>query len=377
MRRVGKSMIFLLYIDELIKKGISKEQIIYLNFEEKENDIYKNENDLYNHIISHVKKDKMLYVFLDEIQEVKNFEKVIDSLFVKLNIDVYITGYNAKFLSSEIATLLTGRYIEINVLPLSFKEYYTHYKSPNRDRRNLFNDYISYGGMPGLTMFEKGSLEQQEYIESIYKAILEKDILKRNTSISKQLVEHILSYLLYSIGCLTSTKRISDYISSNVIKVSYNTIDSYFSTLLDCFMFYKVDRYDIVGKEYLKLINKYYVIDFGFKYYLLNNKALELPQILENLIFLELKRRRYKIATGKVNDKEVDFIIKNTNGELRYIQVAVTIMDENKLKQKLRPFKAIHDNYPKYIITLDDYFIKDHEGIKTINALDFLLGEEI
>ena len=377
LRRVGKSKIFELYIDELKASGVSAEQIVLINFEEMENAALKEKTALYQYIISKTQPDKMLYVLLDEIQTVPQFEEVVDSLFVKPNIDVYITGSNAKFLSSEIATVLTGRYVEINVLPLSFKEYCDHYASTGKDRRALFMDYITYGAMPGMTMFELGSSEQREYIEGVYKTILEKDVLKRNLNASRQLVEHILSYLMYNIGCLTTAKRMTDYINSNTAKVSYNTVSSYFDTLQDCYFIYKADRYDVVGKEYLKLINKYYVTDFGFKYYILNNSTVEIPQILENLVFLELKRRRYKIATGKVDDKEVDFIVKDTTDQIRYIQVAATVMEEEKLKQELRPFAEIRDNYPKYIITLDDYFVADHGGVKTINAIDFLLGEEI
>ena len=377
LRRVGKSKIFELYIDELKASGVSAEQIVLINFEEMENAALKEKTALYQYIISKTQPDKMLYVLLDEIRAVPQCEVVVDSLFVKPNIDVYITGSNAKFLSSEIATVLTGRYVEINVLPLSFKEYCDHYSFTGKDRRALFMDYITYGAMPGMTMFELGSSEQREYIEGVYKTILEKDVLKRNSGASRQLVEHILSYLMYNIGCLTTAKRMTDYINSNTAKVSYNTVSSYFDTLQDCFFIYKADRYDVVGKEYLKLINKYYVTDFGFKYYILNNSTVEIPQILENLVFLELKRRRYKIATGKVDDKEVDFIVKDTTDQIKYIQVAATVMEEEKLKQELRPFAEIRDNYPKYIITLDDYFVADHGGVKTINAIDFLLGEEI
>lgn len=377
LRRVGKSKIFELYIDELRTNGVSADQIILINFEEMENVPLREKTALYKHIISKAQPNKMLYVFLDEIQVVHEFEEVVDSLFVKPNIDVYITGSNAKFLSSEIATVLTGRYVEINVLPLSFKEYSEHYKFTGKDRRALFMDYITYGAMPGMTMFDLGSSEQREYIEGVYKTILEKDVLKRNSKAGKQLVEHILSYLIYNIGCLTTVKRITDYINSNTTKVAYNTVDSYFDTLQDCYFIYKADRYDVVGKEYLKLINKYYVTDFGFKYYILNNKTVEIPQILENLIFIELKRRRFKVATGKVDDKEVDFIVKDTSDQIKYIQVAVTVLEEEKLKQELRPFYEIKDNYPKYIITLDDYFVPDHDGVKTISAIDFLSGREI
>lgn len=377
LRRVGKSTIFDLYIAQLLKESVAPEQIIKINFEELENEPLLDRRALYRFLSSRLLPDRKLYIFLDEVQRVPEFEKVVDSLFVKDNVDLYITGSNAKFLSSEIATLLTGRYVEINVLPLSFREYSDHFAASGKDRRALFMDYVTYGALPGIFMFDTGSAEQREYVESVYKTILEKDVLRRNSAASRQLVESLLSYLVYNIGCLTSAKRISDTLNSNGTKVSYNTVNSYIETLQDCFFIYKADRYDIVGKEYLKLINKYYVTDFGFKYYILNNRTVELSQILENLVFLELKRRRFKIATGKIAEKEVDFIAKDANDGLIYIQVAVTVMDETKLEQELRPFREIEDNYPKYIITLDDLFVKDHDGIKTINALDFLLGQPL
>ena len=377
LRRVGKSTIFDLYIAQLLKEGVAPEQIVKVNFEELENEPLLDRNALYRFLTDKFLPDRKLYIFLDEVQRVPEFEKVVDSLFVKDNVDLYITGSNAKFLSSEIATLLTGRYVEINVLPLSFREYSDHFAASGKDRRALFMDYVTYGALPGMFMFDTGSAEQREYVESVYKTILEKDVLRRNSAASRQLVESLLSYLVYNIGCLTSAKRISDTLNSNGTKVSYNTVNSYIETLQDCFFIYKADRYDIVGKEYLKLINKYYVTDFGFKYYILNNRTVELSQILENLVFLELKRRRFKIATGKIAEKEVDFIVKDANDGLIYIQVAVTVMDETKLEQELRPFREIEDNYPKYIITLDDLFVKDHDGIKTVNALDFLLGQPL
>ena len=377
LRRVGKSTIFDLYIAQLLKESVAPEQIIKINFEELENEPLLDRRALYRFLSSRLLPDRKLYIFLDEVQRVPEFEKVVDSLFVKDNVDLYITGSNAKFLSSEIATLLTGRYVEINVLPLSFREYSDHFAASGKDRRALFMDYVTYGALPGMFMFDTGSAEQREYVESVYKTILEKDVLRRNSAASRQLVESLLSYLVYNIGCLTSAKRISDTLNSNGTKVSYNTVNSYIETLQDCFFIYKADRYDIVGKEYLKLINKYYVTDFGFKYYILNNRTVELSQILENLVFLELKRRRFKIATGKIAEKEVDFIVRDANDGLIYIQVAVTVMDETKLEQELRPFREIEDNYPKYIITLDDLFVKDHDGIKTVNALDFLLGQPL
>ncbi|MDD3831757.1 MAG: ATP-binding protein [Clostridia bacterium] len=373
LRRAGKSTIFILYIKELKKKGVSDSQIVSINFEEMENEAFLDKHALYNYIISK-RNGKKLYVFLDEIQRVANFEEVVNSLFVKDDIDVYLTGSNAKFLSSEIATFLTGRYVEINVLPISFKEYYDHYNDGNKNKRDLFMEYITYGAMPGSYMFDNGSSAQREYIQGVYKTILEKDVLKRNSAATRQIVENILSYIVYNIGCLSSAKKITDTLNSNGTRVAYNTVASYFDTLQDCYFIYKADRYDVVGKEYLKLINKYYVTDFGFKYYILNNKTVELSQLLENLVFFELKRRRYKIATGKVDDKEVDFIVKGDDDSLKYIQVAVTVLSDDKLKQELAVFSEIKDNYPKYIITLDDFFTKDHDGVTTINAIDFLLG---
>lgn len=377
LRRAGKSTIFDLYINRLIKSGVGVERIVKINFEELENETLRDRTVLYNYIMQKYDSRDKLYVFLDEVQRVDGFEEAVDSLFVKDGVDLYITGSNAKFLSSEIATLLTGRYVEINVLPLSFKEYYGHFGKGGKDKRELFMDYITFGALPGIFMFDNGSAEQREYTESVYKTVLEKDVLLRNSAASKQLVENILSYLVYNIGCLTSVKRIADTLNSNGTKVAYNTVAKYFETLQDCFFVYKADRYDVTGKEYLKMINKYYITDFGFKYYILNNKTLELSQILENLVFLELKRRRYKIATGKVAEKEVDFVIKDGSDGIKYVQVAVTVMPEDKLKQELRPFYEVKDNYSKFIITLDDFYVKDHDGITTVNALDFLLGKEL
>lgn len=376
LRRVGKSTIFTLFIEELRKQGVPDEQIVFINFEEIENERFLDRHALYDHIISK-RNGKKLYVFLDEIQRVEKFEEVVNSLFVKEDIDVYLTGSNAKFLSSEIATFLTGRYVEIDVLPVSFREYCAHFDDGSKSRRDLFTEYVTYGAMPGSYMFESGSSAQREYIRGVYKTILEKDVLKRNSAATRQVVENILSYVVYNIGCLTSARKITDRLNANGVRVAYNTVAGYLETLRDCRFIYKADRYDVAGKRYLKLINKYYVTDFGFRYHILNNRTVELPQLLENLVFLELKRRRCKIATGKVDDREVDFIVRGDDDRLKYIQVAVTVMSEDKLRQELAVFDGIRDNYPKYIITLDDYFAKDHDGVTTINAIDFLLGERL
>ena len=377
LRRVGKSKVFELYIDLLRRSGVSEEDIVAVNFEDMDNAPLREKTALYRYVVSKVRPGKRLYVFLDEIQAVPGFEEVVDSLLLKPGLDIYITGSNARFLSSEIATVLTGRYVEINVLPLSFQEYSSYYGRSGKDRRALFRDYYTYGAMPGLTLFELGSKEQEEYIASVYKTILEKDVLKRNSKASRALVEGILGFLMSNVGSLTSPKRMSDYINSNTMKVAYATVASYLDTLEDCYFLYKADRFDLVGKKYLQLINKYYLTDFGFKNYLLGNRTLEIQEILENLVYLELRRRRYKIATGKIGGREVDFVLKDLAGETKYVQVAVTVSDEAKLEQELRPLREAKDNYPKYIITLDEFFAPDHDGIRTINALDFLLGQEL
>ena len=319
-------------------------------------------------------------VFLDEIQHVENYEKVVDSLYVRDGIDLYITGSTADLLSSEIASRLTGRYVEINVLPLSFREYASNRGVTDDNAKRLFADYIAYGGLPGSLEFANGSSAQREYIESVFKTIIEKDVLKRSRK-GRFLVERIIRYMTANVGNLTSAKRLTDRLAdeSNYSKSAapaYNTVVSYLERLTDCFFFYKSDRFDVRGGEYLKQINKYYLTDFGFKYYILHNPTLELQQLVENVVYLELKRRRYKVATGKVDDKEVDFVIQEDDGRIRYIQVAVSVADEAKLKQELAVFASIQDNHPKYLMTLDEIFVADHAGIRTLNVIDFLLGRQ-
>lgn len=379
LRRSGKSTILEMYMASLIEEGVEQSQIISINFEQLEFAELLDPLKLHNKILSSLIPGKMMYVFLDEIQHVKDYEKVIDSLYVRQGLDLYITGSTADLLSSEIASRLTGRYVEINVLPLSFGEYVLAKNLNDINSRQLFMNYISFGGLPGALEFNDNSNAQREYIESVFKTIIEKDVIKSGDR-GRFIVEQIIRYMTDNVGCLTSAKRLADRLAAEnkndkTASASYNTIVSYLERLCDCFFFYKADRFDVRGGEHLKLINKYYLTDFGFKYYILHNPTLELQQLVENVVYFELKRRRYKVSTGRVKDKEVDFVTQGNDGQIRYIQVAVTVADQEKLNQELASYKLIKDNYPKYILTMDDIFVPDHNGIKTINIIDFLLGK--
>ena len=378
LRRSGKSTILQMFMDELRTKGIAERQILAINFEEMENEILLDRHRLYERILSSKVEGTMLYVVLDEIQHVKEYEKVIDSLQVKDGFDIYITGSTAELLSSELATRLTGRYVEVNVLPLSFRESVWGREVSIANREQLFMDYITYGGLPGARIFPNGSRAQREYVESVYRAILEKDVLKRNSR-GRFLVDRIIRYMLSVVGCLTSPNRMVGRLGEEAKTRSekaaaYHTLVSYLERLTDCYFLYRADRFDVLGGELLKQVNKYYITDFGFAHYLLNSPTVELQQMLENVVYFELRRRRYKVCTGKVDDKEVDFIAQGDDDIPRYVQVAVSVKDPEKLDQELSAFNSVKDNYPKFILTMDQVYVPDHGGVRTMNVYDFLLG---
>ncbi len=315
-------------------------------------------------------------MFLDEIQRVDHYEEVLDSLYVKKGVDLYVTGSTADLFSSEIATLLTGRYVEMNVLPFSFLEMTKAVggKVGDAAEKRRFMDYLTYGSLPESFAFKSGSQEQREYIESVYRTILEKDVLKRNKEGGRLLVGQMLKYMASAVSSLTSPKRMADRLKANGVRISANTVASYPDILEDCYFVYKADRFDVKGGEMLKLINKYYLTDFGFRYYMLSNLDVEIQQLLENAVFLELLRRRYKVATGRVGEREVDFVVKGGSDLLCYIQVAVTVAEKEKYSQEAAVFNAIRDNYPKLILTLDDIFIENRNGIQTLNVIDVITG---
>lgn len=370
IRRCGKSTLFELYKNYLHEIGVRDEQIISLNFENPSDMKFSDWKELYNYINDRVDSKKMYYVFLDEIQILEHFEKAVDGLFLNKNIDLYITGSNSYMLSGELATYLTGRYMQIHMLPLSFSEYLEYYGRDNELKK--YNTYIENGGFPYLLNLDNNSELINNYLDGIYNTILLKDVVSRNNVKDTLILESIVKFLFDNIGQIVSINKISATLNSNNRKNSVNTIESYLSYLLDSYLIYKVSRYDIRGKEYLKTGDKYYVCDLGLRNYLLGG-IKDLGSILENVIFLELKRKGYQIYIGKYDDLEVDFVLKNNDG-LKYVQVALSVRDEKTLERELNVLTKIKDNYPKYLITLD-YDKVDHEGIRQIPALDFLTGE--
>lgn len=369
IRRCGKSTLLSLFKEYLLKNKVAKEQIISMNFENPKDNIFNDWKELYSYIDSKLVKDKMNYIFLDEIQIITNFEKVVDGLFIQENVDIYITGSNSYMLSGELATYLTGRYMQIHMLPLSFNEYIEYYGNDNEEKK--YNLYIQNGGFPYTLNLNNDAELIRNYLDGIYNTILRKDVVTRNNIKDTMILESIVKFIFDNIGKLVSTNKIANTLGSDKRKCSVNTVKSYLSNLLDSYLVYKISRYDIKGKEYLKTGDKYYICDLGLRKYLLG-VLRDYGSILENVIFLELKRRNYEIYIGKYDDMEVDFVVKNETG-IRYIQVSLSVRDEKTLAHELRPLQSISDNYPKYIITLD-YDYVDYDGIKQINAIDFLLG---
>ena len=309
-----------------------------------------------------------------------NFEKTVDSLFINKDVDLYITGSNTYLLSSELATLLTGRYIKIKMLPLSFKEYMSSFEDKT-DLSRKFRDYLRYSSFPQAVELYKVNPENiNMFLDGIYNTVLFKDVMQRKGITDKNILERVTKYLYDNIGNRTSLKSISDNLEENNKNSSYNTISNYVEALIDSYLIFKANRYDIKRKEFLKTQEKYYVVDIGLRYYMLGQKsARDMGHILENVIYLELLRCGYKVYIGKYDELEVDFVAKKPE-ETVYYQVALTTRGEsyedNKiLDRKLTPLKKIKDNYPKYILTLDDDLDADFDGIKKINAPDWLLGK--
>ena len=380
IRRCGKSTLLEMYQDYLKENGILEEQIISINFEDSDYEELQDRKKLYEHIKSKLVKNRKTYIFLDEIQNVEEFEKTVDSLFINKDTDIYITGSNAWFLSSELATLLTGRYVEIKMLPLSFKEYMYAFEDKT-DISRKFRDYLRYSSFPqAIELYKVNPNNINLFLDGIYNTILFKDVMKRKGITDKNTLERVTKYLYDNIGNRTSIKGISDSIEGLEKNNSYNTVSTYVQALIDSFMVYRVNRYDIKGKEFLKTQEKYYAIDIGLRYYMLGQASgKDMGHILENIVYLELLRRGYEVYIGKYEEMEVDFVAKNSQNTI-YYQVALTTRDESNqenstLKRELKPLEKINDNYPKYILTLDDDLDADFDGIKKINVLDWLLEE--
>jgi predicted AAA+ superfamily ATPase len=374
IRRCGKSTLFDLFIDYLKMSGVKSNQIIYINLEDADYD-FKDYKELYHFINEKIISEDNFYVFLDEVQNVPGFQRAVDSLYIKKNVDVYITGSNAYLLSGELATLLSGRYIEIKMLPLSFKEYVSAFD--NNNYQQLFLDYMRNGGMPGnINILKSNVNDLDKYLDGIFSTIVYKDIMARNNITDKLLLESVIKYIFDSIGSPISIKKISDTLTSKGISTSNHTVENYITALLESFLIYKAERFDVKGKNLLARDYKYYVVDSGLRSYLLGKKAdSDMGHILENIVYLELLRRGYKVYVGKVDDLEVDFVAENRDG-LRYYQVALTVRDEKVLERELRSLQKTGDHYPKTLLTLDMDLETDYDGIKKINVVDWLLSGE-
>lgn len=372
IRRCGKSTLLEMFRAQLLKERVEENQIIFLNLEEYENKDLRNPDNLYSYIKERL-ISKMNYIILDEIQRVENFPDVVDSLYVKKNVDLYLTGSNSSFLSSEIATLISGRYVEIKMLPLSFKEFVTATKQED-NLSKAYNQYVSTSSFPYVLELLQTPAEINPYLEGIYNTVLVKDIIDRKKISDTTVLKSVTRFLFDNIGLELSSKKIADTLTSNSRKSDPKTIEKYVSALEECFIVYRAGRYNIKGKEYLKSLEKYYVSDIGLRNFMLGKKAMDVGHILENIVYLELLRRHYEVFVGKIDDAEVDFVAQTQDGII-YIQVAASVRDEQTLQRELRPLKAVKDNYPKMILTLDDDPPGDYDGITRMNALDWLMGD--
>ncbi len=359
IRRCGKSTLFELYIDYLKSIGIDDSHIISINLENPDNE-FDNYKQLYKFIKEKLKDEKQYYVFLDEIQNVDEFQKAVDGLYIIKNVDVYITGSNAYLLSGELATLLTGRYIEIKMYPLSFKEYLSYYNKQPTER--LFLDYINKSSFPYALKLEEDS-QIDEYLDSLYNTIILKDVAQRKKISDISLLRTISKFMFDNIGNCLSIKKIADTLTSNGRRISVHTVESYLDALTKCYIFNKVSRFDIKGKQYLQSKEKYYATDVAMRYAILGRRNIDLGHILENIVYLELIRRGYKVYIGKNKDKEIDFIVENKEG-FTYFQVAYTTREKTTLQRELMPLQNINNHYPKYILTMDMDPIEDFDGIK-------------
>lgn len=373
IRRCGKSTLMNIFQDYLRENDVDESHIISINFEDYNYIDLTEPKALHTYVQDKIVDSKMYYVFFDEIQNVKDFPRVVSSLNLKKNVDIYLTGSNAYMLSSEIATLLSGRYVEIKMLPLSFKEF-VEFIGDRKDLGKKYLDYLRYSSFPYTTMLEENEERITEYLQGIYSTVILKDILSRKNVSDTMMLESVIHFMFDNIGNLTSTKKISDTMTSDGRKIDVKTIEKYISALMESFIVYRAKRYDIKGKNYLKTLDKYYVVDIGLRYMLLGTKNSDVGHILENVIYLELIRRGYKVYVGKVESEEVDFVAINSK-ETIYYQVSASVRDNATLARELRPLQKITDHYPKYILTLDEDPEADYEGIRRINAIDFLLSE--
>lgn len=370
IRRCGKSTLFDLYCEYLVQDGVSKDQIIRVNMEDPDYHDIRDYMQLYDWIRQQMDSEKMNYILIDEVQNVPEFQKAVDGLYIKENCDVYITGSNAYLLSGELATLLAGRYVEIKMLPLSFKEYL----SALEDKTDLmlkYQNYIQNGSFPYVVQLEK-KRDIHAYLEGIYTSIILKDIMARYRIADAGGLDSVIRFMFDNVGNLCSATKIANTMTTAGRKIAISTVENYLGALTECFILYKAGRYDVKGKQYLTTGNKYYLCDMGLRYYLLGTKRADLGHILENVVYLELLRRGYEVYIGKVGNAEIDFIAIGEEGE-EYYQVALTVMEESTLERELAPLESIRDHNPKYLLTMDFTPLTSHNGIKQWNVLEWLM----
>lgn len=373
IRRCGKSTLMELFQEELRRDGVPEDRIIAINLEDYSHIELRDPMKLHAYIVEHADKTEKTYVFLDEIQNVADFPPMIDSLFLRKNLDLYLTGSNAYMLSGELATHLSGRYVTVDMLPLSFAEY-VQWTGDQHDLNRKYREYLETSSFPYATELDGNRKAIEEYLSGIYHTVVLKDVIGRLKSADPMMLESILRFVYSSTGSPISTKKIADTLTSEGRKVDVRTVEKYLTAFLDSYIVYQAKRYDIRGKQHLKTLEKYYAVDIGLRYFLLGRSHADTGHLLENVVYLELLRRGYQVFVGKWDELEVDFVAVHQEGTL-YVQVAATVRDETTLQRELRPLQHINDHYPKIILTLDDDPNADYAGIRRLNALEWLLGK--
>lgn len=372
IRRCGKSTIMEIFRDWLLNNGVSPEQILYLNFEDYDNIELRNPLALHRYIKPLILPDKPTYIFFDEIQHVKDFPDIINSINLKPNVDLYVTGSNAYMLSNEIATLLSGRYVEIAMLPLSFKEYVEGCGGSD-NLEKAYTNYITQSSFPYTLALDRPK-DITDYLNGVYNTVVMKDIISRKKIQDVMMLESVIRFVADNIGNMLSTKRIADIMTADGRKIDQKTVEKYLTSLCETFFVYEAKRYNVKGKQLLKTLGKYYLVDVGLRRMLLGGRSFDAGRLLENVVYLELLRRQKSVYIGKIDKLEVDFVAIDEN-DIVYYQVAATVRDETTLKRELSSLQQINDQYPKYILTLDEDPEADYDGIKRINALKWLMGE--
>lgn len=371
VRRCGKSTMLEIMQDQLRTTGIEEEQIIAINLEDYDNKELRNPDALYAHVKSRLHKSKMTYLFIDEIQHVDRFADVLDALYIKPNVDMYITGSNAFLLSSEIATLLSGRYVEIKMLPLSFAEF-VESTGNELELGKKYVDYVTNSSFPYTAELRDNPAVISDYLQGIYNTIVLKDVMQRKNIGDAMMLESVLSFMLDNIGNTLSTKKIADTMTSSGRKIDVKTVEKYLSALQESFILYRAGRYNVKGKQLLKTLEKYYLVDVALRRVMLGRQGVDVGHLLENVVYLELLRHNQHVFIGKAGDLEIDFVTINDE-QTSYYQVSATVRNADTLERELAPLKSIKDHNPKWLLTLDEDPDTNYDGIRKVNVLNWLL----